>query len=282
MSVLFWQYLSLAGSHASPVCTSPYLLLAGWLSTLPVNTLYLSAKLFLFITLGSDNKLIIMCLVSKTGTVTSEFSCNLTLPFIGWSALELSVFYVEVSSALLLLNLANLSKLGEEMYFLNRWQISSCRSKLALCFIRRSFNKIWNFVTAINQICGQTNEVLSSMSFFNSSLLLTQLSESKVEATKSSICWMSSYSSSYYWVKLDCRNTFVSTPGVKLDSRGLAAEMPKLFNISSQLILLQCLMWRVNDFCVVNQHLQLGHCLLNLVDIVWIQAERGFATDNVS
>jgi hypothetical protein len=61
-----------------------------------------------------------MCLVSKTGTVTSEFSCNLTLPFIGWSALELSVFYVEVSSALLLLNLANLSKLGEEMYFLNR------------------------------------------------------------------------------------------------------------------------------------------------------------------
>ncbi len=27
MSVLFWQYLSLTGSHASPVCTSPYLLL---------------------------------------------------------------------------------------------------------------------------------------------------------------------------------------------------------------------------------------------------------------
>jgi hypothetical protein len=31
---------------------------------------------------------------------------------------------------------------------------------------------------------------------------------------------------------------FVSTPGVKLDSRGLAAEMPKSFNFSSQLVLL--------------------------------------------
>jgi hypothetical protein len=80
-------------------------------------------------------------------------------------------------------------------------------------------------VTAINQICGQINEVLSSMSSLNSSLLSTQLSESKVEATKSSICWMSSYSSLYNWVKLDCWNTIVSTPGVKLDSRGLAAEM---------------------------------------------------------
>jgi hypothetical protein len=66
--------------------------------------------------LGSDNKLIIMCLVSKTRTVTSELLCNLTVPLIGWSALELSVFCVEVSSDLLLLNLENLSKLGEEMY----------------------------------------------------------------------------------------------------------------------------------------------------------------------
>jgi hypothetical protein len=60
-----------------------------------------------------------MCLVSKTGTVTSELLCNLTVPLIGWSALELSVFCVEVSSDLLLLNLANLSKLGEEMYCSN-------------------------------------------------------------------------------------------------------------------------------------------------------------------
>jgi hypothetical protein len=59
-----------------------------------------------------------MCLVSKTGTVTSELSCNPTAPLIGWSALESSVFYVEVSSDLLLLNLANLSKLEEEMYLL--------------------------------------------------------------------------------------------------------------------------------------------------------------------
>jgi hypothetical protein len=76
------------------------------------TTLYPSAKFFLFITLGSDNKLIIMHLVSKTGTVkfivmhlvsktgavTSELLCNLTVPLIGWSALELSVFCVEVSS----------------------------------------------------------------------------------------------------------------------------------------------------------------------------------------
>jgi hypothetical protein len=46
-----------------------------------------------------------MCLVSKTGTVTSELSCNLTVPLIGWSTLELSVFCVEVSIGLLLLNL---------------------------------------------------------------------------------------------------------------------------------------------------------------------------------
>ncbi len=52
-----------------------------------------------------------MCLVSKTGTVTSELLYNLTVPLIGWSALELSVFCVEVSSDLLLSNLANLSKL---------------------------------------------------------------------------------------------------------------------------------------------------------------------------
>ncbi len=57
-----------------------------------------------------------MCLVSKTGTVTSLLSCNLTEQLIGQSALELSVFCVEVSSDLLLLNLANLSKLGEEMF----------------------------------------------------------------------------------------------------------------------------------------------------------------------
>ena len=57
-------------------------------------------------------KFIVMHLVSKTGAVTSELSCNLTVPLIGWSALELSVFYVEVSSDLQLFNLANLSKLG--------------------------------------------------------------------------------------------------------------------------------------------------------------------------
>ncbi len=211
-----------------------------------------------------------MCLVSKTGTVTSVLLCNLTVPLIGQSALELSVFCVEVRSDLLLLNLANLSKLGEEMYCWNSWQISLYRSKLALCFIRRSFNKIWNFVTSINQIWHQRNEVMPSMSSFNSSLLLTQLSESKVEATKSPIWSISSYSSSYDWVNFDCWNTFVSTPGVKLDRRGLAAEMPMPLNISSQLVLLQCLMWCLNDFCVVNQCLQLGHCLFNWVDIVWI------------
>ncbi len=61
-----------------------------------------------------------MCFVSKAGTVTSVLSCNLTVPLIGRSALELNVFLVEVSSDLLLLNLVNLSKLGEEMYSLNR------------------------------------------------------------------------------------------------------------------------------------------------------------------
>jgi hypothetical protein len=79
-----------------------------------------------------------MCFVSKTGTATSVLSCNLTVPLIGRSALELNVFCVEMSSVigrsalelnvfcvemssdLLLLNLANLSKLGEEMYSLNR------------------------------------------------------------------------------------------------------------------------------------------------------------------
>ncbi len=156
------------------------------------------------------------------------------------------------------------------MYSLNRWQISSYKSKLALCFIRRLFNKTWNFVTAINCICGQTDELLSSMFSFNSSLLLTQLSESKVESTKPSIHWKSSYSSLCNWIKLDCWNTFVSTPRVKLDNRGFAAEMPKSFSISSQLVLLQCLMWCLNDFCVVNQCLQLGHCLLNWIDMVWI------------
>jgi hypothetical protein len=50
-----------------------------------------------------------MRFVSKTGTITSELSCNLTVPSIGWSALELNGFCVEVISDLLLLNLANLS-----------------------------------------------------------------------------------------------------------------------------------------------------------------------------
>jgi hypothetical protein len=71
------------------------------MSTLPVNTLYPSSKFFLFITPGSGNKLIIMCLVSKTGTVTSELSCNHKVPLISWKALELSVFCVEVSTDLL-------------------------------------------------------------------------------------------------------------------------------------------------------------------------------------
>jgi hypothetical protein len=53
------------------------------------------------------------------GTVTSGLLCNLTVPLIGQSALELSVFCVEVSSDLLLLHLANLSNSGEEMYCLN-------------------------------------------------------------------------------------------------------------------------------------------------------------------
>jgi hypothetical protein len=56
-----------------------------------------------------------MCFVSKTGTVTSELLCKLTVPLIGWSALELNELCVELSSDLLLLNLANLSKLGEEI-----------------------------------------------------------------------------------------------------------------------------------------------------------------------
>ncbi len=191
-----------------------------------------------------------MCLVSKTGTVTSVLSCNLTVPLIGWSALELSVFCVEVRSDLLLFNLVNLSKLGQEMYCWNGWQISSFRSKLALYLMRRSFYEIWNVVTAIIQIRHQQNEVLSSMSSFNSSSFLTQLSESKVEATESSICYISSYSSSYDWFKFDCCNTVVSTPGVKFDRRGLAAELQMSLNFSSQLCLLQCLMWCLNDFIV--------------------------------
>jgi hypothetical protein len=97
-------------------------------------------KVFSFIQLWSDNKLIIIFLVSKKGTVTNVLLCNLSVPLIGWSALEFSVFCVEVRSDHLLLNLANLSKLGEHMYFWISWQISSYRSKLALCFMRRSFN----------------------------------------------------------------------------------------------------------------------------------------------
>jgi hypothetical protein len=79
------------------------------------------------------------------------------------------------------------------------------------------------------------------MSSFTSSSLLTQLSESKVEGTKSSICSISSYRSLYDWVKFDCWNTFVSTQGVKLDRRGLVAEMLMSLNVTSQLVLLQCL-----------------------------------------
>ncbi len=71
-------------------------------------------------TLGSVNKLIIMCFVSKTRTVISVLLYNLTVPLIGRSALELNVFCVEVSSDILLFNLANLSKLGDEMYSLNK------------------------------------------------------------------------------------------------------------------------------------------------------------------
>jgi hypothetical protein len=59
-----------------------------------------------------------MCLVSNTGTVTSVLSCNLTVPLIGRKSFEFSVFCVDVRSDLLLLNLANLSKIGEEMYVL--------------------------------------------------------------------------------------------------------------------------------------------------------------------
>jgi hypothetical protein len=53
-----------------------------------------------------------MCLVSNTGTVTSVLSCNLKVTLIGWNAFEFSDFCVDVRSDLLLLNLANLSKLG--------------------------------------------------------------------------------------------------------------------------------------------------------------------------
>ncbi len=45
-----------------------------------------------------------MCFVSKTGTNTNVLLCNLTVPLIGWSVLELNVFCVEVSSDFLLLN----------------------------------------------------------------------------------------------------------------------------------------------------------------------------------
>jgi hypothetical protein len=89
------------------------------LSTLLVNTLYPSAKFFSFITLGSDKKLIIMCLVLNTGTLRSVLLCNLTVHLVGWHALEFSVFCVDVRSDLLLLNLANLSKLGDKMYCWN-------------------------------------------------------------------------------------------------------------------------------------------------------------------
>ena len=63
------------------------------------------------------------------------------------------------------------------------WQISLYRrSKFALCLMRRSFNKIWNFVTAIDLIWHCQNEELSSKSFFISSSLFSHLSESKLEA----------------------------------------------------------------------------------------------------
>jgi hypothetical protein len=80
------QYLFLAGNQASLVCTSAYFELQGLLiSTYPVSTLYPSAKFVSVIGNLSVKRLIIICLVSNTGTVTLEPSCNQTLQLVGLS-----------------------------------------------------------------------------------------------------------------------------------------------------------------------------------------------------
>jgi hypothetical protein len=82
------KYLFLSGNQASPVCTLPYFKLQGlFISTSPVSILYPSAKFESVMSNGSVKRLIIISLVSNTGTVTHELSCNLTIQLVGLSPL---------------------------------------------------------------------------------------------------------------------------------------------------------------------------------------------------
>ncbi len=74
------QYLFLTGNQASPVCTLPYFELQGlFISFSPVSTLYPFAKFESVMSNRSVKRLIIFSLVSNTGTVTYELSCNQTI-----------------------------------------------------------------------------------------------------------------------------------------------------------------------------------------------------------
>ena len=84
------QHWSRAGDQASPVWILPYLEFLGWLmSTLPVRTLYPSAKYDSFINEWSVRRLVIISLILNMGAVTLQLSCNLTFTFVGQSLLPL-------------------------------------------------------------------------------------------------------------------------------------------------------------------------------------------------
>ncbi len=146
----FWQYLFLAGIQASPVCTSRYFLLHVLFgSTSPKRILYPSAKFLSVISVLSVKMLIIISLVSNTGTVTIVPMCSLTLIFFGCNPCVEWVSCIDLRKDFQDFSFAYLLKVEDQVYSVTRWQISSYIYKLALCFMIISCSITWNLITAV-------------------------------------------------------------------------------------------------------------------------------------
>ncbi len=144
------QYLFRAGNQASPVCTSPYYLIR-WIHHVYITCQNIVA--FCKFTFRHQsvirNMLIIISLISNTGTVTSVPAWSCTFTLVGLNVCVWFASSIDLRNDFLDCNFEWWLKFGEDVYSLTRWQILSYICKLALCLLIKLCSMIWNLFMAM-------------------------------------------------------------------------------------------------------------------------------------
>jgi hypothetical protein len=122
---------------------------------------------------GWVKRLIIISLVSNTGTVTYELSCNLTIRLVSHSPWVQQVSLMECKKDFWDGSFVITEQSGDAVYSFTRLQMSSKICKLALCFIIESWSIIRNQFEAF--VCLGEGLLTFMNSSWNSSSLMSSV-----------------------------------------------------------------------------------------------------------